>query len=140
LTLTHPTFPTTVARSSSPGCPPGSYDLGPDNNPGAWRLYTIGVDGHNLRQVTYSDQHLDLSQFGAAAGGLAAYVDTDPAWLPNALIVFSSTRWPSFADYDGAHTTNLYLVHPDGGGLWRITAERNGADRPLVDPITGKIV
>jgi len=122
------------------GLPAGNYDPGPDKNPGAWRLYTIGVDGRNLHHVTYSDQHLDLSQFGAAANGLAPYDDTDPAWLPNGLIVFSSTRWPSFAEYDGVRTTNLYVVEPDGSGLRRITSERNGADRPLVDPLTGKIV
>src|SRR5439155_24772357 len=68
------------------------------------------------------------------------YDDTDPAWLPNGQIVFSSTRWPSFAEYDGVRTTNLYVVTPDGGGLRRITSERNGADWPLVDPVTGKIV
>src|SRR5258707_8035704 len=65
------------------GLPAGNYDLGPDKNPGAWRIYTIGVNGQNLRQVTYSDQHLDLSQFGPAANGLGNYDDTDPAWLPN---------------------------------------------------------
>ncbi len=32
------------------------------------------------------------------------------------------------------------MVDADGSGLHRITAERNGADRPLVDPLTGKIV
>jgi len=122
------------------GLPAGQYDPGPDKNPGAWRLYTIGVDGHNLRQVTHSDQNLNLSQFGKAASGLAPYDDTDPAWLPNGLIVFSSTRWPSYAEYDGVRTTNLYVVKPDGGDLRRITSERNGADRPLVDPVTGKIV
>ena len=32
------------------------------------------------------------------------------------------------------------MVNADGSQLHRITAERNGADRPLVDPQTGKIV
>jgi len=122
------------------GLPAGSYDPGPNNNPGAWRLYTIGANGQGLRQVTFSDQHLDMSQFGPAANGLTAYDDTDPAWLPNGMLVFSSTRWPSFAQYTGARTSNLYVVRPDGSGLRRITSERNGADRPLVDPLTGKIV
>ena len=42
--------------------------------------------------------------------------------------------------YVDPRTTNLHVVNADGSGLHRITAERNGADRPLVDPITGKIV
>ena len=122
------------------GLPGGSYDTGPFNNPGAWRIYTIRVDGTGLRQVTFSDQSLNLSQFGGAGGGLAAYDDTDPVWLPDGRIVFSSTRWPSYAQYSGARTSNLHVVNADGTNLHRITSERNGADRPLVDPITGKIV
>jgi|GEM_PF-1536378 len=122
------------------GLPSGRYGTGPVTNPDAWRLYTIRTDGSNLRQITLSDQNLDLSQFGAAAGGLDAYDDTDPAWLPDGRIVFSSTRWPSYGHYSGVRATNLYVVNADGAALHRITAERNGADRPLVDPLTGKIV
>lgn len=122
------------------GLPQGNYNTGPNTNPGAWRIYTINVDGSGLKQITTSSQHLNMSQFGSAAGQLSAYDDTDPVWLPDGRIVFSSTRWPSFAQYSGVRTTNLYVVGPNGGGLHRITAERNGADRPLIDPITGKIV
>jgi hypothetical protein len=122
------------------GLPKGQYESEPARNPGAWRIYTIGADGAGLRQITQSDLQLDLAQFGPAAGALAPYDDTDPAWLPDGRIVFSSTRWPSFAQYSGVRTTNLYVVKSDGGDLHRITAERNGADRPMVDPITGKIV
>ncbi len=122
------------------GLPDARYDTGPNVNPGAWRIFVINTDGSGLAPVTRSDQQLDLSQFGAAAPGLAAYDDTDPAWLPDGRIVFSSTRWPSFAHYSGVRTTNLHVVDADGTGVHRITAERNGADRPLVDPLTGKIV
>lgn len=118
----------------------GSYGSGPNNNPGAWRIYAIRADGSGLRQVTFSDQNLDLSRFGGAASGLAAYDDTDPAYLPDGRIVFSSTRWPSYAQYSGARASNLYVADADGANLHRITAERNGADRPLIDPLTGKIV
>jgi hypothetical protein len=122
------------------GLPTGNYDKGVNTNPGAWRIYKINVDGSGLQQITTSSQNLNMSQFGAAAGGLSAYDDTDPAWLPDGRIVFSSTRWPSYAQYSGVRTTNLYVVNANGGNLHRITAERNGADRPLIDPITGKIV
>jgi hypothetical protein len=86
------------------GLPAGTYDMGPASNPGAWRIYQINADGSGLRAVTQSDQSLDLSQFGPAANGLQAYDDTDPAWLPDGRIVFSSTRWPSFSQYSGRNT------------------------------------
>lgn len=118
----------------------GSWETQPARNLGGWRLYVINVDGSGLRQLTTSDQNLNLAQFGNAAGGLYDYDDTDPAWLPDGRIVFSSTRWPSFGNYSGVRTSNLYVVNADGAAMHRITTERNGADRPLVDPLTGKIV
>lgn len=122
------------------GLPTGSYNPNPVNNPSAWRIYKINVDGTGLTQITFSDQNLDLSQFGPAAGGLGAYDDTDPVWLPDGRLAFSSTRWPSYGQYSGVRVTNLYVVNANGANLHRITSERNGADRPLVDPLTGKIV
>ncbi|MCC6456194.1 MAG: PD40 domain-containing protein [Caldilineaceae bacterium] len=124
------------------GLPAGNYRRGPNENHNAWRIYVIHVDGTNLRQVTTSDldfSKLDLSRFDGVFRN-AGYDDTDPAWLPDGRIVFSSTRWPSFAQYSSVRTSNLDVVNEDGSGLHRITSERNGADRPLVDPITGQIV
>lgn len=122
------------------GLPQGSYDLGPVNDPGAWRIYAIRSDGTNLRPITLSDEDdLDLSQFGAAAGGFGAYDDTDPAWLPDGRIVFSSTRWRARGHYSGVRASNLHVVDADGSNLHRITSERNGADRPLIEPATGRI-
>lgn len=121
------------------GLPKGTYQSVPGDNPGAWRIYTINVDGTGLRQITFSDLNLDLSQFNNASHW-RRYDDTDPAWLPDGRIVFSSTRWPSLGMYVDARTTNLYVVNADGSGMHRITSERNGADRPMVDPLTGKIV
>ena len=122
------------------GLPSGIYKLGPRTNPGAWRIYVINVDGSGLKQITFSDRNIDLSQFRDNAKLLTKDDDTDPAWLPDGRIVFSSTRWPSFAQYGGARTTNLHVVNADGTGQHRITAERNGAERPQVDPLTGRIV
>lgn len=123
------------------GLPAGSYYQGPMNEPGAWRIFTINTEGSGLRQVTFSDQdNLDLSQFRDVASHFKKYDDTDPVWLPDGRIAFSSTRWPSHGMYGAARTSNLYVVNNNGTGLHRITAERNGADRPLVDPLTGKIV
>ncbi len=122
------------------GLPDGNYGTQVRQTPGAWRIYQINSDGTDLKQVTFSDQDdLDLSQFNHAEHW-REYDDTDPAWLPDGRIVFSSTRWPSIGMYQDARTTNLYVVDADGMNLHRITAERNGADRPLVDPLTGRIV
>ncbi len=119
----------------------GTSDTRPLADPDGWRLYVINADGSGLRQLTVSDQNLNYSQFGNTAGGaLRGYDDTDPAWLPDGRVVFSSTRWPAFGQYSAARTSNLHVVNADGSGLHRITSERNGADRPIIDPITGKIV
>ncbi len=127
------------------GLPVGNYSAGPHATPNAWRIYVINRDGSGLQQVTTSDLNygqLNMTQFGPAASGFVnqGYDDTDPIWLPDGRIVFSSTRWPSFAHYSAARTTNLYVVNADGSQMHRITSERNGADRPLIDPVTGKII
>jgi hypothetical protein len=118
------------------GLKSGSYANAPVTNPGAWRIYAIKADGTGLRQVSPTEG----SRSDIAIGGLQPYDDTDPAWMPDGRLVFSSTRWPSFAQYSGVRASNLYVINADGTALHRITAERNGADRPLIDPVTGKIV
>jgi hypothetical protein len=122
------------------GLPNGTYHSVARDNPGAWRIYAINVDGTGLRQVTFSDRdNLNLSQFNNEPHW-KKYDDTDPVWLPDGRIVFASTRWPSLGMYVDARTTNLYVVNPDGSNLHRITSERNGGERPIIDPVTGKIV
>ncbi|MFD2569271.1 T9SS type A sorting domain-containing protein [Spirosoma soli] len=136
------------------GIPEGPYEslkydpanptrLGHAKEPGAWRLYVVNADGTGLRQLTTSDQQLDVSQFRGPYGDnveFSGYDDTDPAWLPDGRVVFSSTRFPVKAQYTGVRATHLYVVNADGTDLHRITTERNSADRPVVDPITGRIV
>lgn len=121
------------------GLPNGQYDDGPVSHPGAWRLYVINVNGSGLRQLTQSDMTVDLASINLPST-LGGYDDTDPVWLPDGRVAFSSTRYPSFGQYSGVRATNLFVVNPDGSGLKRITTERNGADRPIVDPKTGRIV
>lgn len=121
------------------GLGPGSWPSAPGAAPGGWRLYLINADGSGLRALTHSDISADYSQFGLGSAPWP-YDDMDPAFLPDGRIVFSSTRWPAFAHHADARTTNLWVVNADGSGLHRITSERNGADRPLVDPVSGRIV
>jgi hypothetical protein len=105
-----------------------------------WRIYRINVDGRGLTQVTRTDRSLDLSQFGPAAKAFTRYDDFDPCWLPDGRIVFASTRHPSMASLGQVLTSNLYVVNPDGSDLHRITSERNGAEEPTIDPLTGRVV
>jgi hypothetical protein len=109
----------------------------PDSN---WRIFEIGVDGKNFRQLTFSDRVLDLSQFGASAPLFQRYDDFDPCYLPNGKIAFASTRYPSLAMVERVRTSNIYVMEADGKNLRRITSERNGGEEPTVDPVTGRIV
>jgi len=106
----------------------------------SWRIYKIGIGGGVPEQLTVTDRHIDLSQFGAAASAFVRYDDFDPCWLPDGRIAFASTRHPSMASIDQVLTSNLYVMNADGSDLHRITSERNGAEEPTVDPLTGRIV
>jgi hypothetical protein len=123
------------------GLPAGNYDTAPARTLGAWRLFLIDADGSHLRELTFTDMSGDYSQFGPwDADAFQAYDDYDPAFLPDGRIVFASTRWPGYGHYSGVRASNLWVVNADGTHLHRITSERNGADRPIVDPVTGRIV
>jgi len=123
------------------GLPAGTYDTTPARTLGAWRLYLIGADGSNLRELTFTDMSGDYTQFGPwDEDAFQAYDDYDPAFLPDGRIVFSSTRWPGYGHYSGVRASNLWVVSADGSHLHRITSERNGADRATIDPATGRIV
>jgi hypothetical protein len=107
---------------------------------GAFRIYEIGADGKGLRQVTRSDRRVDLSRYGESAALFESYDDLDPCYLPGGRICFVSTRSPGLAPEGRLRVTNLYLVNADGSGLRRITSEKFGADTPVLDPATGRII
>ncbi len=112
---------------------------GIEHRDSSWRIYEINTDGTSFRKVTYSNRNIELSQFGSAAFKFLKYDDFDPCYLPDDRICFSSTRYPSLSFY-GTRTANLYVINSDGSGFRRITTERNSAEEPTIDPITGKIV
>jgi hypothetical protein len=119
------------------------YDTLPKTAPGAWRIYKINVDGTGLTQLTFSDLVINNAQFnppGLSYNNFKTYDDIDPIWLPDGRICFSTTRWPSNACYNVFRTTNLFVMNADGSATHRITSEHNGAERPVVDPLTGQIV
>jgi hypothetical protein len=121
------------------GLPKGNYNTAPARSIDGWRIFSIRCDGTQLRQITFDDQDIDVEAFGLPEG-LLGYDDFDPVWLPDGRIAFSSTRYPAYAHYSGVRTSNIHVVHSDGAALHRITTERNGADRPTVDPLTGRII
>ena len=76
-------------------------------------LFEIGVDGAGLRQITQ--------------GG---WSDLDPTYAPNGDIVFVSERCGTSLqcnEYDKDETScNLYTMRPDGSGLRRLSANKDG--------------
>ena len=106
----------------------------------SWRIYQINSNGTGLKQLTFTNRAIDLSRFGADSTWFLQYDDFDPCYLPDGRVVFASTRYPSMALLDNVHTSNLYVMKADGAEMHRITSERNGAEEPTIDPVTGKIV
>ncbi len=44
------------------------------------------------------------------------------------------------SEIGGVNTTNLYIIDTTGVNLFRITTERNGGEKPSIDPVSGKIL
>jgi hypothetical protein len=106
----------------------------------AWRIYVCGVDGRNLQRVTRDDRSIDLTRLGPGAERFARYDDLDPCWIDARTLCFASTRYPQRSEYADVPVTNLFLVSLDGGAPVRLTAERNGAEEPSLDPTSGRVV
>lgn len=113
---------------------------GIEHRDSSWRIYEINKDGTGFRKITYTDRLINLAQFGPAAYRFTKYDDIDPIYMPDGKIVFASTRFPCISQFGAALTTNLYIVDSTGLNMYRITTERNGAEKPTVDPLTGRIV
>ena len=113
---------------------------GIENRDSSWRIYEIKKDGTGFRKITQTNRLINLSQFGNAAYRFVKYDDIDPVYLPDGKIIFSSTRFPTISQFGSYLTTNLYICDSTGENIFRITSERNGAEKPTIDPVTGKIV
>jgi hypothetical protein len=76
-------------------------------------IFEIGVDGRNLRQLTSGE-----------------WSDLDPTYTPGGDIVFVSERCGTSLqcnEYDKDETScNLYVMKPDGTGIRRLSANKDG--------------
>ena len=76
-------------------------------------LFEIGVDGRNLRQLTDGE-----------------WSDLDPTYAANGDVVFVSERCGTSLqcnEFDKDETScNLYVIKPDGTGLRRLSANKDG--------------
>lgn len=76
-------------------------------------LFEIGINGQNLRQLTSVE-----------------WSDLDPTYAPNGDIVFVSERCSTSLqcnEYDKDETScNLYVMKPDGSGIRRLSANKDG--------------
>ena len=113
---------------------------GIEHRDSSWRIYEIRADGTGFRKITHSSRNVSLAQFGPIAYKFVKYDDVDPCYLPDGRICFSSTRYPALSQYTAKRVTNLYIIDSTSLNLHRVTTERNGADEPTIDPISGKIV
>ena len=105
------------AKAKSDQPPPGwldrkeSYRLRRSEEP--IHIFEIGADGGGLRQLTRGQ-----------------WSDLDPTYAPNGDIVFVSERCGTSLqcnEYDKDETScNLYVMHADGGGVRRMSVNKDG--------------
>ena len=113
---------------------------GIEHRDSSWRIYELNLNTGRINQITYTNRFIDLSQFGKAASKFIKYDDIDPIYLPDGNIIFASTRYPTLSIYAGAQATNLFITDSLGSYIYRITTERNGGEKPAIDPETGRIL
>ncbi len=113
---------------------------GIEHRDSSWRIYELRNNFTRIFKITHTDRNIDLSQFGNASVKFQRYDDIDPVYLPDGKIVFASTRYPTLSVYRGFPATNLFMIDTLGSNLWRVTTERNGGEKPTIDPFTGRIL
>lgn len=125
--------------------PSVSYDgnkiifSGVESRDSSWRIYEIRKDGTGFKKLTFSNRNISLAQFGAAASKFIKYEDIDPIYLPDGRILFASTRFPTLS-MSGYPATNLFVTDTLSTYIKRVTSERNGGEKPTIDPVSGTII
>jgi formylglycine-generating enzyme required for sulfatase activity len=92
-----------------------------------WRIWEIGADGNNLRQVT-PDEGPDVAHF-------------DPCYLPDGRIIFASTAVYQGlpCEFGGQAMTCLYQMDTATGGIRQLTFEQDSDWCPTMLP-NGRIL
>jgi hypothetical protein len=125
--------------------PAVSYDgnkivfAGIESRDSAWRIYEIRTDGTNFKKITFTNRTANLAQLGAAASKFVRYDDIDPVYYPDGRIIFASTRYPTLS-FSGYPATNLFITDTLSSYPERVTSERNGAEKPSIDPVGGTVL
>jgi hypothetical protein len=103
---------------------------------GQWRLWEMGLDGKNLRQLTFDDRNIPIPpdpHYPRANDSIfGRYGDFGPVYLPDGRIMFVSTRYLTLSGSCGQRGQNLYVLEPATGIIARRTTERSGAIDPFV--------
>ena len=83
---------------------------------GRWKVYTIGVDGSDLRKISRGGKHNDW----------------DPAFLPDGRILFLSDRLRWSDGYENLPEGQLFVMGPDGRGVESLAVNPSGIFNPLL--------
>ena len=106
----------------------------------AWRIYQTPLAGGPATLVTRTVPGLGWPR----EHGGSRFDDLDPCWIGPDEICFASTRYPLRSEYANVPATNLYVTRQERDGDWtppaRITSERNGAEEPVYDFATDRVV
>jgi hypothetical protein len=115
----------------------GRFDLSPDaqrvlfayKKPGkGYRIYEVGIDGANLRQVSPdgADEEEMVKAFNHG------YDDLDPCYLPDGRIMFASTRAKRAVLCHNAFTvTVMHVMDADGRNLHAVSGNTTNEFTPV---------
>jgi hypothetical protein len=107
-----------------------------DEPPARFRLYEVGVDGRDLRQLTGGPDdegcvELPPLRFGPdgklldpATRKRIDYDDVDPIWMVDGSVMFASSRIPDLGSGHSRRATMLWRWDPAGGRRVTYTANR----------------
>jgi hypothetical protein len=103
-----------------------------------YRIYEVGTDGKNLRQLTFSpDDETEIVDKYHINGYHHGTEDLDPCYLPDGDIAFISTRcrFGILCDApDEFTTTVLYRMNKDGGDIKQLTNSSVSENTPTILP------
>ncbi len=116
------------------------------SDPGRFRLYEVGIDGSNLRQLTGGPEDTGTTELPPLRYGAGDdqerlpdserrrvdYDDVDPTDGAQGRIVFASSRTPDLGRGHARRATNLWELDPIRGTKRSLTANRNNDRWPYL--------